>query len=145
MGVSIGKQISIEYTLRLDDQSVVDTNVGSDPLTYIHGTQQIVAGLERALEGMEVGESKQVEVTPEESYGIPDANAFREVRKDHVPQEAMHVGAQLQGRSQSGQVVYARVAQLKDETVVIDFNHPLAGKTLHFDVKVLDIQETPNK
>jgi FKBP-type peptidyl-prolyl cis-trans isomerase SlyD len=145
MGVSSGKQVSIEYTLRLEDQSVVDTNVGSDPLTYIHGTHQIVPGLEKALEGMEVGESKQVEVSPEESYGIPDAKAFREVRKDHVPSQAMHVGAELQGRSQNGQVVYARVAQLKDETVVIDFNHPLAGKTLHFDVKVLGIQEAPKE
>ena len=143
MGVSSGKQVSIEYTLRLEDQSVVDTNVGADPLIYVHGTQQIVPGLEKALEGMEVGECKQVEVPPEESYGIPDASAFREVRKDHVPSEAMHVGAQLQGRSQSGQVVYARVAQLKDETVILDFNHPLAGKTLRFDVKVLNIQEAP--
>jgi len=141
MSVSSGKQVSIEYTLRMDDQSVVDTNVGGEPLTYVHGTQQIVSGLEKALEGMQVGESKQVEVPPEESYGIPDASAFREIRKDHVPPEAMHVGAQIQGRSQSGQVVYARVAQLKDETVILDFNHPLAGKTLYFDVKVLDIRE----
>ena len=145
MGVSSGKLVSIEYTLRLDDQSVVETTVGADPLTYIHGTQQIVPGLERALEGMEVGESKQVEIPPEESYGIPDASAFREIRKDHVPPEAICVGAQLQGRSRSGQVVYGRVAQLRDETVIIDFNHPLAGKTLHFDVKVIDIQETPKK
>ena len=143
MSVSSGKQVSIEYTLRLEDQSVVDTNVGADPLIYVHGTQQIVPGLEKALEGMEVGESKQVEVPPEESYGIPDASAFREVRKDYVPSEAMHLGAQLQGRSQSGQVVYARVAQLKEETVIVDFNHPLAGKTLYFDVKVLNIQEAP--
>jgi FKBP-type peptidyl-prolyl cis-trans isomerase SlyD len=143
MSVSSGKQVSIEYTLRLEDQSVVDTNVGADPLTYVHGTQQIVRGLEKALEGMEIGETKQVEVLPEESYGIPDAKAFREVRKDHVPSEAMHVGAELQGRSQSGQVVYARVAQLKDDTVILDFNHPLAGKTLYFEVKVLDIREAP--
>ena len=145
MGVSSGKQVSIEYTVRLSDQSIVDTNVGADPLTYIHGNQQIVPGLERALEGMEVGESRQVEIPPEESYGIPDASAFREIRRDHVPPEALCVGAQLQGRSPNGQVVYGRVAQLKDETVIIDFNHPLAGKTLHFDVKVLAIQETPKE
>ncbi|MBI1941279.1 MAG: peptidylprolyl isomerase [Acidobacteria bacterium] len=145
MTVSTGKEVSIEYTLKLADQSVVDTNVGAEPLTYTHGTKQIIPGLEKALEGMAVGESKQVEVAPEESYGVPDASAYREVRKDHVPPEAMHVGAQLQGRSQSGDVVQARVAMLKEETVILDFNHPLAGKTLYVDVKVLNVQQAPAK
>jgi FKBP-type peptidyl-prolyl cis-trans isomerase SlyD len=95
MTVSTGKEVSIEYTLRLDDQSVVDTNEGAEPLTYVHGNRQIVPGLEKALEGLAIGECKKLEIAPEESYGVPDASAFREVRKDHVPPEAMQVGAQL--------------------------------------------------
>lgn len=97
----------------------------------------------RLWRGWRSARASKLKFPPEESYGIPDASAFREVRKDYVPSEAMHLGAQLQGRSQSGQVVYARVAQLKEETVIVDFNHPLAGKTLYFDVKVLNIQEAP--
>ncbi|MFQ5804266.1 MAG: peptidylprolyl isomerase [Candidatus Methylomirabilales bacterium] len=145
MTVSSGKAVSIEYTLRLEDKAVMDTNVGAEPLTYIHGSQQIVAGLEKALEGMKIGEGKQVTVTPEEGYGVVHQEAFREVNKEQIPQDALKVGAQLQGRDASGRIVHARVAEIKDQTVVLDFNHPLAGKTLYFEVKVLDIQTAPVK
>lgn len=141
MTVSPGKEVSIEYTLRLEDKSVVDTNVGGEPLTYTQGEQQIISGLETEVEGMAVGESKAVTVPPERGYGVMDAAAFREVDNEHVPEGARVVGAKLQGRDASGQSVYARVAQVKEDTVILDFNHPLAGKTLFFEVKILDIKE----
>jgi len=141
MKVSAGKKVSIEYTLRLKDNTVVDTNVGSEPLTYIHGAHQIIPGLEKALEGMKIGDTKQVIVKPEEGYGAVDENAFVEVSKEKIPKEALKVGARLQGRNARGQIVRARVAEIKEKTVILDFNHPLAGKTLYFKVKVLDIQE----
>jgi FKBP-type peptidyl-prolyl cis-trans isomerase 2 len=111
--VTPGTQVAIEYTLKL----------------------------EKALEGMKVGESKQVTVPPEEGYGTVDKEAFVEVAKDQIPPDAQTVGAQLQGQNASGQQVRARVAEVKDNTVVVDFNHPLAGKTLYFDVRVLNIQQ----
>ena len=140
VAVSPGTQVSIEYTLKLDDKNVFDTNVGADPLTFVHGSRQIVPGLEKALEGMKVGESKQVTVKPEEGYGLVHNEAFLELDKEKIPNDARQVGARVQGRTGDGKMVTARVAEIKDGTVVLDFNHPLAGKTLYFVVKVLNIQ-----
>ena len=142
MTVSAGTKVSVEYTLRLEDKAVIDTNVGSDPLTYVQGSDQIVPGLQKGLEGMRIGESKQVTIKPEEGYGAVNPKDFIEVKKEQVPQDALTVGAQLEGRDDSGRPFYARVVEVKNQTVVLDLNHPLAGKTLFFEVKILDIQET---
>ena len=138
--VAEGKNVSLEYTLTLDDKSVVESNVGKQPLTYTHGTQQIIPGLEKALEGLAVGDTKEVTVAPADGYGEKDPEALQEVQKKLIPPDALVVGARLQGKAPDGHMVYPRVAEIKDDTVVLDFNHPLAGKTLHFDVKVLAIQ-----
>jgi FKBP-type peptidyl-prolyl cis-trans isomerase SlyD len=138
--VTEGKNVSLEYTLTLDDKSVIESNVGKQPLIYTHGTQQIVPGLEKALEGLAVGDTKEVTVAPADGYGEKDPNALQEVQKTLLPSEALVVGTRLQGQTPDGHMVYPRVAEIKDDTVVLDFNHPLAGKTLHFDVKIVDIQ-----
>ena len=140
MTVSSGKTVSIEYTLKLDDKTVVDSNVGSDPLTFVQGSSQIIQGLEKEMEGLKVGDTKQVTVNPKEGYGEINEKAFNEVDKSQIPADAAKVGAMLQGKNSTGQAVYAKVAEVKEKTVVLDYNHPLAGKTLHFDVKVLNIQ-----
>jgi FKBP-type peptidyl-prolyl cis-trans isomerase SlyD len=145
MTIKSGKEVSIEYTLMLGDKEVIDSNVGSEPLSYTHGAHQILPGLENALEGMKIGDSKQVTVEAEEGYGEVDQNAFQEVNKEQIPPDALKVGAPLQARDPNGQTVSFRVAEIKDQTVVLDFNHPLAGKTLYFDVKVLAVQEKPVK
>lgn len=139
--VAEGKLVSLQYTLTLDDQSVVESNVGDKPLTYTHGSRQLVPGLEKALEGMTAGDTKQVTVAPVDGYGEADPKALQEVQKQLIPPDALKVGTRLQGKTPSGRTVYPLVAEVKDETVVLDFNHPLAGKTLHFDIKVLDVQQ----
>jgi FKBP-type peptidyl-prolyl cis-trans isomerase SlyD len=136
--VSQGKVISLEYTVKLEDGQVVDTNVGGEPLTYTQGAHQIIRGVESAVEGMEVGQTKQAIVSPAEGYGDRDPDALHEISKEKVPQEAK-VGTQLHGKDSSGREIRPTVSAIKDETVVLDFNHPLAGKTLHFDLKVLNI------
>ncbi len=141
MAVEQGKQVSIEYTLRIDDGDEVDSNVGADPLTYVQGDQQIVPGLEEALQGMEIGENKEVTIHPDKGFGERSKESFKEVDKSQVPEEARKVGVQLQGEDADGNVVNVRVTEVKEETVVMDLNHPLAGKTLHFNVTILDIQE----
>src|SRR5206468_6780749 len=78
--VAEGKLVSLEYTLTLDDKSVIDSNVGAQPLTYTHGSHQLVPGLEKALEGMSVGDIKQVTVAPAEGYGETDPKALQEVQ-----------------------------------------------------------------
>jgi FKBP-type peptidyl-prolyl cis-trans isomerase SlyD len=91
--VSNGKVISLEYTLKLENDQLVESNVGKEPLTYTHGTHQIIHGVETALEGMEVGETKQAVVSPAEGYGDRDPNAFQEVPRGKLPQ-GIAVGTQ---------------------------------------------------
>lgn len=131
--VSSGKKVSIEYSLKLKDKSVVDTNVGSKPLTFIQGSRELLPALENALKGMKIGESKQITITPEEGYGPVDKNAVIE----------LEIGTVLQSLNSDGQPIYAQVSEIREKTILLDFNHPLAGKTLYFDIKILDIQEVP--
>ena len=141
--VSAGNAVSLEYTLTLDDQSVLESNVGKEPMTYTQGAHEIVPGLETAMEGMKKGERKHVVVTPTDGYGPIDPQAIREVKKELIPAAAQKVGAQLQAQAADGVTVFSIVKEIKEETVVLDFNHPLAGKTLHFDVTVLAITAGP--
>lgn len=136
--VTKGKLISLEYTLKLDDEQIVDSNVGKDPLTYTQGSNQIIPGVEAVLEGMEVGQAKQAVVHPKDGYGEKDPDAFQEVPKEKVPRD-VKVGTQLHGKDASGREIRPVVSAIKDETVLLDFNHPLAGKTLFFDLKVVNI------
>jgi FKBP-type peptidyl-prolyl cis-trans isomerase SlyD len=145
MTVSNGKQVSLEYTMKLDDQSVVDSNVGREPLKVTQGKHELVPGLEKAIEGMAAGEKKNVTVAPPEAYGTVDPKAFQEVDKNMVPADARKVGTQLEGTTADGRKVFPRISEVKNDTVVLDFNHPLAGKTLHFDVKVLDVAQASSK
>jgi FKBP-type peptidyl-prolyl cis-trans isomerase SlyD len=141
--VSPGKAVSIEYTLKVDDK-VVDSNVGGEPLTYEHGSGRIIPGLEKALEGMKKGESKHVTVAPKDGYGEHDPQGLQEVKKEMIPAEAK-VGTMLNGTRPDGRKVMVVVKEIRDKTVLLDFNHPLAGKTLNFDVKILDIKDAPPK
>ncbi|MEE9543316.1 MAG: FKBP-type peptidyl-prolyl cis-trans isomerase, partial [Thermodesulfobacteriota bacterium] len=85
MTVTAGKDVSIEYTLTLEGKEVVDSNVGGEPLVLTHGSGLIISGLEKALEGMKVGETKQVTVSPDEGYGPVNPEALQEVKKEDVP------------------------------------------------------------
>src|SRR5262245_49201384 len=133
-GGSKGKVISLEYTLKLEDDEVVDTNIGKAPLTYTQGANQIIRGIENAVEGMTVGEAKHVVVPPEDGYGPKDLTAVQEVPKKNVPEE-VEVGTQLHGKDARGNAVRPIVQEIKDETVSLDFNDPFGDKTLFFAVK----------
>ncbi len=135
-----GSKVRIEYTLKDDAGDVLDSNRGRDALTYTHGERHIIPGLEQALMGMRAGEEKRVTVKPEDAYGAEDPAAVAEVPKESIPADALKVGTRLVGRSQSGETRFVRVKEIKEKTVVLDLNHPLAGKTLHFDVKVLGVE-----
>lgn len=136
-----GNQVSIEYTLKLDDGSVVDSNVGEDPLTYTQGKQEILPALEEALLGHAVGDAKQVSVTAEQGYGPSIPEAFQEAPLDSLPEDARVAGAMLMAQLPDGQQRPVRVHEVKETTVILDFNHPLAGQALNFDVKVTAIAE----
>lgn len=143
MAVQDNLDISLEYTLTVDGQ-VVDSSDGRGPLHYIHGTHQIIPGLERALIGMKVGESKSVVVSPEDGYGKVDPSAIVEVPKTQLPSDVKPVvGMVLRGMNPDGQSFRATINEVKAESVVLDMNHPFAGKTLNFQVKVVGIAPPP--
>jgi FKBP-type peptidyl-prolyl cis-trans isomerase 2 len=135
-----GKTVSIEYTLKLDDGTTVDTNVGQDPLSYTQGGGQILPALEEALTGLAVGDTKEVSLTAEQGYGPVNPEAFQEVSLDTIPEDARQVGATLIATAPNGQQQPIRVHELKDDTIVLDLNHPLAGEALNFDLKILAIE-----
>ena len=135
-----GSVVRFEYTLSDENGEVIESNKGKDPLKYIQGSHQIVPGLEKELAGMKMGEEKRVKVKPEEGYGPVDPKGFQEFPKEKIPSEGLKVGTVLMARGPQGQQVPVRVHEIKEKTVVLDLNHPMAGKTLVFDVKVLDIQ-----
>ena len=138
--VQPGAEVSFDYTLTDDGGKVVDSSKGKEPMHYVHGKGQIIAGLEKELAGMAVGAEKKVTVKPEDAYGPVDPRAFQEIPKEKLPPEALKVGTMLMAQAPSGQGVPVRVHEIKDSTVVMDFNHPLAGKTLSFDVKITEIK-----
>jgi len=145
MSIADGKQVSLEYTLTLEDKSKVDSNVGKDPLVFTQGAHEIIPGLEKQLAGLKAGESKRIEVSPEEGYGKVDPERKQEIDKNRIPEGARKVGAKLTGQGPGGQPIFAQVAEVKDNTVVLDLNHPLAGKKLIFDVKVLKVEDADEK
>jgi FKBP-type peptidyl-prolyl cis-trans isomerase SlyD len=138
--VQNGASVSLEYTLMDEGGQVLDSNKGKNPLVFTQGQQQIIRGLEKELVGMRPGEEKKVVVKPEDAYGDIVPNAQQEVPKEAVPKEALKVGTPLAARSGSGEVRPVIVKEIRETTVVVDFNHPLAGKTLFFDVKVLGVE-----
>jgi FKBP-type peptidyl-prolyl cis-trans isomerase SlyD len=135
-----GSTVQLEYTLTDDAGAVLDTNKGQAPLTYTHGEAQIIPGLERQLAGMHTGEEKKVTLPPGDAYGPVDPAAQTEVARDALPPAALVVGTRLIARNAAGDARPVVVKEIRDQTVVIDLNHPLAGKTLVFEVKVLSVE-----
>ncbi len=138
--VKDGTVVSLQYTLSGEDGKTIESNKGKEPLKYTQGSHQIVPGLEKGLAGMKVGDEKRVKVAPEEGYGHVDPKGFQEFPKEKIPSEGLKVGSVLMAKGPQGQQVPVRVHEIKEKTVVLDLNHPMAGKTLVFDVKVLDVQ-----
>jgi FKBP-type peptidyl-prolyl cis-trans isomerase 2 len=134
-----GKKVSLEYTVFLADGTQIDSNVGEDPLVFVLGANQLFPALEQELLGLKVGDSKQVLLKPEDAYGPVVPEAFKEVAADAVPEAYRFAGAVLGVQDPAGGVYPIRVHQVKDEKIVLDFNHPLAGQALRFDVKVLNV------
>lgn len=143
--VKDGHVVSMEYTLKVDGR-VADTSEGREPLKYVHGAGNIIPGLEREITGMEVGDSKDVVVPAADGYGEEDEKAFMDVPRDQFPEEIpMKVGTEIQVQNQAGQPMYARIDTVGDKSVRLDFNHPLAGKELHFSVKVVDLRDATDE
>lgn len=140
LAIQAGSMVAFDYTLTDESGHVIDTSKGKEPMHYVHGKGQIIPGLEKELAGMTVGSEKKVTVKPEDAYGPVNPQAFQEIPKDKLPPEALKVGAVLTATGPEGQRIPVRVHEIKENTVIMDFNHPLAGKTLLFDIKITEIK-----
>lgn len=133
--------VSMEYTLRVDDEEI-DSSKGQDPLQFLVGHGNIISGLEREMIGMKVGDSKEVVIQPADAYGEFDEEAFMEVPRGAFPNDIpVEEGAELTVRDDAGQSRYARIDMIEGDNVTLNFNHPLAGDELHFNVKVMGVRE----
>lgn len=135
-----GAVVHLVFTLRNGDGEVLDRSNDRSPLVFTVGAGEVIPGLERALSGMTEGEARRVTVTPEEAYGPWDPTAVTEVPRDRLPADAREVGARVRARTRSGREAWARVREVREETVLLDLNHPLAGQTLVFDVRIILIE-----
>jgi FKBP-type peptidyl-prolyl cis-trans isomerase SlyD len=146
MQIAKHKVVSIDYTLTDDHNKIVDTSKGSEPLTYIHGTGNLIPGLEKALAGKSPGDALEVTIPPEEGYGVHDESLLEVLpRSKFTAEKEVQVGMQFYAEGGS-EVQVITVVGVEGDSVTIDGNHPLAGKTLNFAVKIVDVREaTPEE
>jgi FKBP-type peptidyl-prolyl cis-trans isomerase SlyD len=139
--VQDGQVVSMNYTLQVDGV-VVDSSDGHEPLEFLQGAGNIIPGLEEALYGMAIGEQKKVSIAPEDGYGELDSEAYVDVPRNEFPEEIpLEKDIEIQVTDQDGNPMFARIDSIDTETVKLDFNHPLAGKTLDFDVTIMGLRE----
>ncbi|MEM7181490.1 MAG: peptidylprolyl isomerase [Spirochaetota bacterium] len=145
MQIQRNKVVKIDYTLKDDDGNVIDTSEGREPLAYLQGHQNIIAGLEAALEGKTVGDAFDVKVAPEDGYGVYNEEMKQTLDKDKFSGvDKIEVGMQFKVQSQNG-VQIVTVVDVKNSEVTIDANHPLAGRNLNFSVEVREIRDATSE
>jgi len=144
--VKDGMLVSLQYKLFGEDGKMIESNEGKEPLGYVQGQHMVIPGLEKELTGMKVGEEKHVVIKPEDAYGFVDPKRYQEFPKDRIPPDVLKqlkVGSMIPVRAPNGQTYTFPVSEIKENSIVINLNHPMAGKTLVFDVKVLEIKPSP--
>lgn len=134
-----GKKVSLEYTVYLEDGMQIDTNVGDDPLVFVVGKNQLFPALEQEIVQLGVGDRKEIYLNADQAYGPVVPDAFREVEIEAIPTQFRYDGAVLGVQDPAGGVFPVRVHQIKESKAVLDFNHPLAGKNLRFDVTIVEV------
>lgn len=135
-----GKSVKVHYTLKVGGK-VVDSSIGREPIQFKAGSHQMIPGFEKAIIGMKAGQKKSFKLSPEQGYGLEDPKAIKSVPKKQIPPDIKpKAGMILDTQGKNGQRVPVKVVEVKKDAVVINYNHPLAGKTLSFDVEVLEVK-----
>ena len=137
--VATGDQIRVNYVGCFENGSTFDSSEGREPLEFTVGAEQVIAGFDRAVIGLKPGESCKVVVVPEEGYGTHVPDMVVEVERHLIPDnEQLILGSMLEVSMEDGQTLEVQVVELSDAVVVLDGNHPLAGKDLHFEIELLE-------
>jgi FKBP-type peptidyl-prolyl cis-trans isomerase SlyD len=140
MTVEDNTVVTMKYMLTVDGE-VVDQSDEGDPIQFLQGNGEIIPGLERGIYGMSPGESKKILVSAADGYGEMDEEAYATIPRSEFPEDfPLEVGVELQIRDQDGDVYEAHVEEILENAIVLDMNHTLAGKDLHFDVTIIDIR-----
>lgn len=138
--IKSGDTVRIHYTGTLADGTVFDSSEGREPLEFQVGSGQIIPGLDQALPGMTTGEKKVVNIEPEDAYGPVHEEARQSVPRAQIPAEIpLEVGIQLQMQTPDGRAMPVTVVEISDDSVLLDANHGLAGKTLTFDFEIVSV------
>lgn len=138
---NIGDVVSVHYTGRLEDGSVFDSSRESEPLEFELGSGAVIEGFDQAVAGMEVGESREVRIAPEDAYGPRREEMQLEVPRSQLPDGMDPAEGEMLGiQVAPGQQAVARIVGVADESVTLDLNHPLAGETLVFDIELVAIR-----
>lgn len=134
-----GNLVKVNYTLTVDG-TVVDSSKEGEPFEFRTGNNQVIPGFEEALMGMHAGEKKSFQVSPEKGYGQEDPRGIQTIPRDKLPGDREpEVGMILHAKMPNGQAIPVRIEDVKEETVILNLNHPLSGKTLNFNVEVIEV------
>jgi FKBP-type peptidyl-prolyl cis-trans isomerase 2 len=137
--VEDGTLVKIHYTLTVEDK-IVDSSKGQEPMEFQVGSKKVIPGFEKALLGMEIGEKKTFKINPDEGYGRENPEGVKEILKDKLPPDVQpEAGMTLYAKGPNRKPHPVRIVEVKKDTIILNFNHPLAGKTLNFDVEVMSI------
>lgn len=140
MQIAKGTVVSINYTLTDDAHNIIDSSAGGEPLAYIHGTDNIIPGLEKALAGKSTGDRLEVSVPPQEAYGLRDEALAQVIPRDRFESvQDIEIGMQFQTPTSDG-VSIVTVTSVDKKNITVDANHPLAGMMLHFSVEVIEVR-----
>ncbi len=141
MQIESNSVVTLHYVLKDNEGTIIDQS-DDDSFLYLHGAMNIIPGLENALAGKSAGDELSIKVAPEDGYGLKEEERIQEVPKDMFEgAEQIEPGVQFHAQSPDGQAVVVTVVEVKDDVVVIDGNHALAGVDLNFDVKIVDVRE----
>jgi FKBP-type peptidyl-prolyl cis-trans isomerase 2 len=133
--------VVIHFTLRNNGGKVLENTVGKKPLEFIYGTDMVVPGLEKALEGLKAGDKKTVVISPSEGYGLRDKNLVLKIHRDELPEQEIKVGQEFhRGGFSDEETELFRVSGFIDDWIYLDKNHPWAGEELHYEVDILEVR-----
>ncbi|ADZ92364.1 FKBP-type peptidyl-prolyl cis-trans isomerase [Marinomonas mediterranea] len=141
MQIAPNKVVSMHYTLTDENGETIDSSAGQEPLLFLSGAQNIIEGLDSALQGKVAGDSLKVEVQPEEGYGPIHQELIQLVPRDNFSGvEEIEIGMQFMAQTPGGQQPVTVIA-IEEDGIMLDGNHPLAGKVLNFDVEIIEVRE----